>query len=255
MKPNGFIAVARSIFNHPLFRTRPDHLVAWLRLIADAAWKQEYQRGAFGSVQVERGQLVATVRSLARAWGWPKSNVSYFLGQLEAEGMIVCNAVRTQRPTRNGTKNSHRLTIITISNYEKFQTPKNSTPKKAGQTSGQEVRQKRQQAPRAIPQSVPNHSNNQTKDKTGVEKGSRKSKPKHGAQGRGRVWCDYNTEEWTAYAEDFKSVTGADPEPQNRAGGQGKWFKLLGEGAALPIRHFGPARDELEANIKASRRL
>ena len=50
--------------------------------------------------------------------------------------------------------------------------------------------------------------------------------PRHGATGKGRIYLHTGTPEWEAYAEDFRSTTLHDPEP-NRHGG--KWFKLLGE--------------------------
>lgn len=52
--------------------------------------------------------------------------------------------------------------------------------------------------------------------------------PKHGACGKGRVYIEFNSPEWRAYAEDFRCVTGSDPVPNSHGG---KWFKTLGEAA------------------------
>jgi len=52
--------------------------------------------------------------------------------------------------------------------------------------------------------------------------------PKHGATSTrsGRVYVEVGTTEWTAYAEDFRSVHHQEPMP-NKHGG--KWFRTLGE--------------------------
>lgn len=50
--------------------------------------------------------------------------------------------------------------------------------------------------------------------------------PPHGATGNGRIYIQAGSEEWKAYAEDFKAIHCREPEP-NRHGG--KWFKVLGE--------------------------
>src|ERR1700721_4311094 len=84
----GYIAVSRSIFDHPLFKNRPDWHVAWEKLIAAAAWKPQAHAGRWGSAHVERGQLASTVRALASMLGWPKSSVEYFLARLETAEMM-----------------------------------------------------------------------------------------------------------------------------------------------------------------------
>lgn len=63
--------------------------------------------------------------------------------------------------------------------------------------------------------------------------GSVKSKgwtpPRHGASGKGRVYLLVNTDEWVAYAADYREVHGRDPKPNEHGG---KWFNVMGE--ALP---------------------
>jgi uncharacterized protein YdaU (DUF1376 family) len=56
------------------------------------------------------------------------------------------------------------------------------------------------------------------------------SPPRHGATSKvnGRVYVQKASDEWAAYAEDYRKVRGVEPNinPQG-----GRWFKTLGEGA------------------------
>lgn len=57
------------------------------------------------------------------------------------------------------------------------------------------------------------------------------SPPKHGASGKGRVYLLADTDEWKAYAVDYREVHGADPKPNQHGG---KWFKVMGEASPDP---------------------
>lgn len=50
--------------------------------------------------------------------------------------------------------------------------------------------------------------------------------PRHGATGKGRTYIRADSPDWQSYAEDFRSVNGCDPVPNQHGG---KWFKTLGE--------------------------
>lgn len=101
----GYIAIDRGIFDHRMFKRRPEWLVAWQWLIAAAAWKAEGRRGSWGVTHVERGQLVSTVRILGTTWGWPKSNVDRFLKRLVREEMVTLKT-GTGTGTGTGTANA-----------------------------------------------------------------------------------------------------------------------------------------------------
>lgn len=60
----------------------------------------------------------------------------------------------------------------------------------------------------------------------GKKKANGWSPPRHGATGKGRVYIQQGSVEWSQYAEDYRSVHSKDPMP-NEYGG--KWFKTLGE--------------------------
>jgi hypothetical protein len=95
--------------DNPVFGKEPfTERTAWIWLIEEAAWKTARRRVGAVIVDVQRGQLAASVRFLAEAWGWSKSRVERFLGRLTNEQMI-------------GTHAGTGVTIITICNYDKYQ--------------------------------------------------------------------------------------------------------------------------------------
>lgn len=243
MRTGGYIAVARTIFDHPVFRRRPEWHVAWEKLIASAAWKPMGHRGEWGVVHVERGQVATTLRRLGTAWGWPKSNVDRFLKRLQREEMVHLQTTGTATGTSSRTL-PFKVTIITICNYDKFQRDI-LRDKKAGQEAGQEAGQALQQPlplsglPPPEPTNHLTNSKSEEVDKIGEGQESvaaGQTKPPHGAKGRGMVWLDYGTPEWDVYATDYREKRGVERYPENRIGGRGNWFHLLGEPASLPQR-------------------
>jgi hypothetical protein len=108
--------VFRGVFDHPLFDgDRYSRRAAWLWLIAEAAWKPCTRRIAGRRVEVGRGQLVHSMRFIARAWLWSEASVRRFLHELEAENML---------------KISHDagVTQLTICKYDAYQAgPENVT--------------------------------------------------------------------------------------------------------------------------------
>lgn len=80
--------------------------------------------------------------------------------------------------------------------------------------------------PLSQPQSHLQNKETKTFKSVGEKRVNGWSPPKHGATGRGRVYIESGSVEWTEYAADFRGVHGKDPTP-NEYGG--KWFKTLGE--------------------------
>jgi len=109
MSDEGFFALHRKSFEHPLFEgeeySRRD---AWHWLIGEAAWKERRVRIDGQIVQLERGQLAHSLRFLASKWKWSKDRVARFLDTLKTETMIIVDA-------RHGTS------LITICNYDAYQ--------------------------------------------------------------------------------------------------------------------------------------
>ena len=233
----GYIAVSRSIFDHPLFKNRPDWHVAWEKLIAAAAWKPQAHAGRWGSAHVERGQLASTLRALAGLLGWPKSSVEYFLRRLQDARMIVVNSIRTRINTKDTIKNSQRITIITICNYNKFNAMPRVRSSKVGQGVGQGVGQEMPNLPGIIEENDANQLNQPILNSKEAAQTRLLSKPNHGAKSKCRkyVWWDYGTFEWVEFGKDYRDVKGSDIFPETRIGGKGNWFVYLGE-AARPKR-------------------
>ena len=233
----GYIAVSRSIFDHPLFKNRPDWHVAWEKLIAAAAWKPQAHVGRWGSAHVERGQLANTVRGLGVLLGWPKSSVEYFLHRLRDAQMIVVNSIRTRINTKDTIKNSQRITIITMCNYKNFNAMPRVRSSKVGQGVGQGVGQEMPNLPGIIEENDANQLNQSILNSKEATQTRLQRKPNHGARSKCRKfhWIDYGTTDWQRSAEDFRSVRGNDIFPETRDTGKGNWFVYLGE-AARPKR-------------------
>jgi hypothetical protein len=80
-------------------------------------------------------------------------------------------------------------------------------------------------------------------DRAKAAAGSRRTSPRHGTQGNGRVYIQSGTPEWTAYAEDFRNAHSRDPQPHRG----GRWFNIAGENAqgsrADATRVVAPVRE------------
>lgn len=106
---NGTVNIARSIFGHGFFADEPmTEREAWVWMIMEARWKPAQKRIGGVMVDLERGQLAASVRFMAGAWQWTAPRVQRFLKRLIGAKMIC-------------SKTDTGLTIITICNYEEFQ--------------------------------------------------------------------------------------------------------------------------------------
>jgi hypothetical protein len=66
-------------------------------------------------------------------------------------------------------------------------------------------------------------------DKAGQPGTDARAKPPHGSKGRGMVWLDHGTDEWQSYADDYFEQRGVKKNPEQRIGGSGNWFVLMGE--------------------------
>ncbi len=85
---------------------------AWIWLIERAAWKPRKCQVGGTEIQLQRSQLIASFRYLARAWGWDKERVRRFL-KVRRER----DDIRRENTTPGETGGS----LITICNYEKYQ--------------------------------------------------------------------------------------------------------------------------------------
>lgn len=120
---SGFIAMQREALEHPLLQGG-DRFRSFFWLISKACWKPTPFDINGKIVTLQRGQLCVSRSQLASAWGMSQSAVERFLSRLETEQMIG-------RATGQG------RTVITICNYDKYQTPSERSEQATGQASGQ----------------------------------------------------------------------------------------------------------------------
>jgi len=105
----------RGWMSHPAFKdVLYTEREAWLWLIENSAYEDTTVSLKGHPMRVSRGSLSYSLRYLAKAWGWnDPERVRRYLSRLEQWGMI---AVRS----------ATRQNIITICNYEKYQSPVSS---------------------------------------------------------------------------------------------------------------------------------
>ena len=110
MSERGVFAVDRGIWDHDVLsdNTPFSRREVWLWLLSEAAWKPHRRRVAGRPIELNRGQLVASLRFMADKWRWTETRVRRFLELLEKERMIDV-------ATDAG------ITVITICKYEKYQ--------------------------------------------------------------------------------------------------------------------------------------
>lgn len=106
----GYIKLHRRWHEGPNFREKTYcERAAWVWLLSNAAWKDTVRYSAKGDrIAITRGQIHVSLRSLGTAWGWSKGKVERFLSRLETETAI------TQNSGQSGN-------VITICNYDKYQ--------------------------------------------------------------------------------------------------------------------------------------
>jgi len=105
----GFYLMHRGWQEHPVFGnysfSRRD---AWVWLIENACWKPRNFDNFGSKVELQRGQLCRSTRSLAKEWGWSEAKVRRFLKRLKSDAMIDTNT-------------SSGRTVITVCNYGRYQ--------------------------------------------------------------------------------------------------------------------------------------
>ena len=106
----GFILLHRSVIDHWVWLS-DKHFKRWIDLIFMASWEDKTIEFAKRNVHIKRGQFITSMRQLKNRWNTNSSTVIEFLHTLRNCKMI---SYRT-RPD---------MTIITILNYDKYQSEK-----------------------------------------------------------------------------------------------------------------------------------
>lgn len=121
---SGFILMHREIFDNPILKDG-ERFRAWLWLVSEACWRPTKFDIRGTIVELRRGQLCMSRDQLAKAWGWSPSAVERFLTRLQTEQMI-------------GRETGQGRSVITICNYDKFQSPQDQAGQPTGQPTGQQ---------------------------------------------------------------------------------------------------------------------
>lgn len=108
----GFFKIQRKFFDHWLWKenrslSKAEAFLDLLQLAAFAPTKRVI-KGSL--IELEQGELVASVRYLSVRWTWSKDKAAAFLKMLESDAMI-------RRRTR------HAQTVVTVCNYKRYASP------------------------------------------------------------------------------------------------------------------------------------
>lgn len=104
---SGFTISYRDKWEHPVFRNLLEAGI-WAWMCDTAAWKDTKVRFNGELVSLKRGQLVTSVRFIAKGFSTTEQLTRTFIKNLENDGMA-------------NTQTTHRGTIITICNYDRYQ--------------------------------------------------------------------------------------------------------------------------------------
>ena len=110
----GWIKISREIASHWLWQDA-ERLKWWLDLLFLAAWEDKQVLHDSHLFVLRRGQIIASISFLSERWGKSHPTIIKFLRLLEGEDMIKRSTIYRQ------------TSILTISNYEKYQCNDDST--------------------------------------------------------------------------------------------------------------------------------
>jgi hypothetical protein len=109
-KDMGFICLYRSIREHWIWKESrvKSKFEAWVDLLIRASHDDQKEPVGMDLIVINRGQVLTSQLQLSIDWKWDRSRVRLFLGMLTKDRMIAV------KPTT-------KYTIITICNYESYQ--------------------------------------------------------------------------------------------------------------------------------------
>jgi hypothetical protein len=105
----GYIKLFRAMWDNPFWNDQPfSRGQAWVDLLLLANHKDSFfvKRGI--RVEVKRGQVGHSIRTLAKRWGWSQGRTKRFINVLQNSEQIEA-------------QNNQVTTLITIVNYKKYQ--------------------------------------------------------------------------------------------------------------------------------------
>lgn len=126
----GYYKMHRGWLRHPVLSGPFCRAAAWAWLIDEAAWKPTRKMVCGSILELQRGQLTHSLRFMADAWGWKKDAVKRFIGRLESETMIATATETGQL-------------VITICNYNEYQSNEDLDATDTATLSETQARQER----------------------------------------------------------------------------------------------------------------
>ncbi|WP_338637847.1 DnaD domain-containing protein [Staphylococcus aureus] len=115
----GWISIDRSIQNHWLFKEKRtfSKFEAWIYLLMEANHSKAKVPIGNQIVTVERGQRLTSILTLSDLFNWSRFKVKTFLDLLESDGMLEV-------------KTTSKYTLITIVNYDFYQSMEENSDSK-----------------------------------------------------------------------------------------------------------------------------
>jgi len=149
-----WIAVSRDMRDHPVVgmgqpvspadpdRGSYSRYEAWQDLLMEAKYRPFEIMNKGKVVTLERGQLMAARAWLARRWNWSEKTVRGFLARLETEFMVRSETGHRQGQQK-GQQKQNTVNVITICNYDIYQTVIELMGLQKGQQNGHHEGQRR----------------------------------------------------------------------------------------------------------------
>lgn len=131
---SGWYAVKRGLLEHDLFAPKGEwsRAEAWLWMMDNACFAPTKIDIGGKPYVVPRGALCYSRRFLSAKWRWSRKAVDTFLSALERHGTVTLGVAKT------GTGTKSKRSLITLCNYEKYQSVGAKTEPKGGQKGAKE---------------------------------------------------------------------------------------------------------------------
>jgi hypothetical protein len=150
----GWVAIARSMRNHPLVgfhlfakpcdpaRGALQPALAFIDLLMECRYEGGFVMNGGRKMEVKRGQLIGAVSWLANRWNWTPMAVRVWLDKLEADAMISRHIPGASNHNKHVGKVA---TVITLCNYDQYQARPTDTQQTEQQTNSKHATNEQQQ--------------------------------------------------------------------------------------------------------------
>lgn len=163
----GWQKIYRDIQEHWLWEDKPfSRGQAWIDLILLVNHEDNKALIDGELIEVKRGSKITSLRKLAEQWGWSTTKVKKFLEQLEKDNMIAFES-------------DNKKTLVTIENYDVYQSKEGIEVTVKKQSDNTEVTQKNFKSNSEVIQKKTNKNDKEyiKNDKEGEEKKEIQSQP------------------------------------------------------------------------------